>query len=130
MLADLAHLGETVFHVIGEAASVLWDSRGTAKHSVRIGRCFVARRRVHALARFRDDPRSSIAAEIQPGTVVRIEADPTHDQTDVLLAPLDSFVVHIVPAAHRTHAVATGILFSLPVDTLRDAFAPDPRERR
>jgi hypothetical protein len=131
MLADLGHLREAVFNVIGEAAAALWDSpRPTPRPSITRGRCFVARRRAHAIARLRDNQRSSFVVEIQPGTVVRIEADPTDDQVDVLLAPLDSFIVHIVPAEHRARAAASGILFSLPVVMLQEAFAPDPRETR
>jgi len=125
----LADLWETVFHVIGEGASGLFDlPRQQREHAVKIGRCFMARRHLHALAQFRDDPRSSIAVDIPAGTVVRVERDPTDDQLEILVAPLDSFVVHIVPPDDRARAQATGILFSLPSVMLREDFVP--RETR
>lgn len=119
----LADLWETVVHVIGEGASGLFDlPRQQREQAVRIGRCFMARRHLHAVAQFRDDAQSSVAVDIPAGTIVRVEKNPTDDQPDVLVAPLDSFVIHIVPPEDRARAQATGILFSLPSLVLRDDF--------
>jgi hypothetical protein len=120
-----ADVWETVFHAIGEGASELFDlPRRRREHVVATGRCFMARRHVHAVGRFRDDPESSVAVDIPAGTVVRVEKNPTDDQLDVLVAPLDSFVVHIVPAEDRARAQAIGVLFTLPSVILREAFVP------